>query len=171
MAMKKCKECGEEISSSAKVCPKCGKKQKVSGCLSAILVIIILIIIISVVSGGNNKNITNTIDTSSPKTSTDETSKITLGQKNALRKAKDYLAISGFSYEGLRKQLEFEGFTTDDTTYALDNCEADWNEQAARKAKEYLNVSSFSKSSLMQQLEFEGFTSEQAEYGASAVGY
>ena len=28
MAMKKCKECGEEISSSAKKCPKCGKDQR-----------------------------------------------------------------------------------------------------------------------------------------------
>ena len=26
MALKKCKECGEEISSSASKCPKCGKK-------------------------------------------------------------------------------------------------------------------------------------------------
>ena len=28
MAMKKCKECGAEISSSANQCPKCGKVQK-----------------------------------------------------------------------------------------------------------------------------------------------
>lgn len=28
MALKYCKECGSEISSSAKTCPKCGKKQK-----------------------------------------------------------------------------------------------------------------------------------------------
>ena len=28
MALKCCKECGSEISSSAKSCPKCGKKQK-----------------------------------------------------------------------------------------------------------------------------------------------
>lgn len=27
MAMKKCKECGKEISKDAKVCPNCGKKQ------------------------------------------------------------------------------------------------------------------------------------------------
>ena len=28
MAMKECKECGAEVSSNAKVCPKCGYKLK-----------------------------------------------------------------------------------------------------------------------------------------------
>jgi hypothetical protein len=42
MSMKICKECGAEISKSAKVCPKCGKKQK--GSLLLLLVAVILII-------------------------------------------------------------------------------------------------------------------------------
>ena len=53
----------------------------------------------------------------------------------------------------------------------LDNCGADWNEQAAKSAKSYLDFSSFSRSGLIKQLEYEGFTAEQAEYGATAVGY
>lgn len=68
-------------------------------------------------------------------------------------------------------QLEFEGFTTEEATYAVDNCGADWNEQAAKKAQEYLDYSSFSRSELIGQLEFEGFTSAQAEYGVQSVGY
>ena len=95
----------------------------------------------------------------------------TMGQKNAVRKAKDYLAFTGFSHSGLIEQLEFEGFSTDEATYGADNCGADWNEQAAIKAEEYLNTMSFSRDGLIEQLEFEGFTAEQAEYGATAVGY
>lgn len=95
----------------------------------------------------------------------------TMGQKNAVRKAKDYLTFTGFSHSGLIDQLEFEGFSTEEATYGADNCGADWNEQAAIKAEEYLNTMSFSRDGLIEQLEFEGFTAEQAEYGATAVGY
>jgi hypothetical protein len=100
-----------------------------------------------------------------------ETSDLTMSQKNALSKAGDYLAYSAFSYTGLIKQLKFEEFSTEDATYAADNCGADWNEQAALKAQQYLDYSSFSRSGLIAQLEFEGFTKNQAEYGANAVGY
>lgn len=95
----------------------------------------------------------------------------TLGEKNALKTAKNYLSTMAFSYKGLIKQLEFEGYSNEEATYGADNCGADWNEQAAKCARNYLNTMSFSKSSLINQLEFEGFTSEQAKYGAEAVGY
>ena len=78
---------------------------------------------------------------------------------------------SAFSYSSLIKQLEYEGFSSDEASFAADSCGADWNEQAAKKAQDYLNYSSFSRSSLIKQLEYEGFTKEQAEYGVSAVGY
>lgn len=96
---------------------------------------------------------------------------VTMGQKNALAKAKSYLNYSAFSYSGLIKQLEFEGYTTEEATYGADNCGADWDEQAAKKAKSYMDYSSFSKNGLIKQLEYEGFTKSQAEYGAIAVGY
>lgn len=95
----------------------------------------------------------------------------TIGQKNALAKAKDYLAFTAFSYSGLIEQLEYEGFSTEEATYGADNCGADWNEQAAQKAKDYLDFMSFSRSGLIDQLLYEGFTQEQAEYGATAAGY
>ena len=93
-----------------------------------------------------------------------------LSQRNALNKAKDYLDYTAFSRTGLIKQLEFEGFSNADATWATDNCGADWNEQAYKKAKEYLDFTSFSHSGLIDQLEYEGFTSEQAEYGVNKVG-
>lgn len=95
----------------------------------------------------------------------------TMGEKNAVAKAKNYLKFMAFSHDGLIEQLEFEGFSTDEATYGADNCGADWNEQAAKKAQNYLDMMSFSRDGLIEQLEFEGFTPEQAEYGATAVGY
>ena len=98
------------------------------------------------------------------------TSNVTVGQKNALAKAKSYLNYSAFSYEGLIAQLEYEQFSNADAVYGADNCGADWNEQAAKKAKSYMEYSSFSRGSLINQLKFEKFTQSQAEYGASTVG-
>lgn len=95
----------------------------------------------------------------------------TMGEKNALRNALDYLNYSSFSYSGLVEQLEFGGYTHEEAVYAVDNCGADWNEQAALQAQEYLDYSSFSRDGLIEQLEFGGFTRQQAEYGVQAVGY
>lgn len=95
----------------------------------------------------------------------------TLGEKNALQSAKSYLDYSAFSAKGLKEQLEFEGYSSDEAQYAVDHCGADWMEQAALSAKQYMDYSSFSRQALIEQLEFEGFTHEQAEHGAEAVGY
>jgi len=45
MALVKCKECGNQISSSAKSCPKCGAKVKSSGCFGKLFKIAIYIVI------------------------------------------------------------------------------------------------------------------------------
>lgn len=103
--------------------------------------------------------------TSVTKSKTSSTN-MTSSQKNALKKAESYLKYSAFSYSGLIEQLEYEGYSTEDATYAVDHCGADWKEQAVKKAKSYLKYSSFSKSGLIDQLEYEGFTYEQAVYGA-----
>lgn len=94
-----------------------------------------------------------------------------LEEQNALQTAKDYLDFTSFSRQGLIEQLEYEGYSTEASTYAADNCGADWNEQAAKTAQNYLDYSSFSRQGLLDQLIYEGFTQEQAEYGLSAVGY
>lgn len=100
-----------------------------------------------------------------------QNSDVTMGQRNALRKAKEYLAFMSFSHSGLIKQLEFEGYTSEEATYGADNCGADWNAQAAKKAKEYLDISAFSRDGLIKQLEYEGFTNAQAVHGVTANGY
>lgn len=122
-------------------------------------------------------NATNTVVLTSPgKTPTQpttptQTGEPTMGQKNALAKAKSYLDYSAFSYKGLIKQLEYEKFSTADATYAVDNCGADWFEQAVKKAKSYLSFTSFSRDGLIEQLEYDGFTHEQAVYGVEQNGY
>ena len=98
------------------------------------------------------------------------TPSMTIGQKNALAKGKDYLSYTAFSYSGLIEQLQYDGFSVEDATYAADNCGADWNAQAAKKAQDYLDYSSFSREGLIEQLKYDGFSAEQAEYGATTVG-
>lgn len=99
------------------------------------------------------------------------TLKLTMGQRNALKTAANYLSFTAFSFDSLVDQLEFEGFSHDDAVFAVQNCGADWNEQAAKKAESYLDFMSFSREGLIDQLMFEGFSRDQAEYGVSAVGY
>ena len=86
----------------------------------------------------------------------------TFGQKNALSSAESYLAISAFSHSKLIQQLEYEGYSSEEATYAADRCGANWCEQAAKSAEAYLKISAFSKDRLIQQLEYEGFTPAQA---------
>lgn len=54
--MKKCPDCGKDVSKSAKVCPNCGKKLKKPIVLYVVLAIIALCIIGGVISSNQEKN-------------------------------------------------------------------------------------------------------------------
>lgn len=114
-----------------------------------------------------NSDNTDTSDTTPEPAPVQE---VTVSQKNAVQKAKSYLAYTAFSYSGLISQLEYEGYSNADATYGADNSGADWYEQAAKKAEDYMNYSAFSRSGLISQLEYDGFTRSQAEHGADAIG-
>lgn len=105
--------------------------------------------------------------TSSVTSSSGQNENLSTERASALQMAHDYLRSSAFSRTGLIEQLEYEGFSKDDATYAVDNCGADWKAQAALMAKQYRKSSAFSHNGLVDQLEYEGFTPEQAEYGAT----
>lgn len=116
--------------------------------------------------------------TNETKSSTYTTKKVTtqldtttIGQKNALRQAQNYIDLMPFSYSGMIEQLEYEGYSHEEATYGADHCGADWYDQAAKKAQSYLDLMAFSKERLIEQLEYDGFTHAQAEYGAQTVGY
>lgn len=100
-----------------------------------------------------------------------EKPKLTLGQQNAIGKAKDYLSLMGFSRTGLIDQLSFEGFSAEDATFGADNAGADWNAECAEKAQQYLDLMSMSRDGLIDQLAFEGFLSTEIDYALVAVGY
>lgn len=95
----------------------------------------------------------------------------TVAQQNAIDSAQGYLEYSGFSRTGLIGQLEFEGFSTEEATFGVDNAGADWNAEAAETAQQYLDYSSFSRQGLYDQLAYEGFLAAEIEYGLAAVGY
>jgi TM2 domain-containing membrane protein YozV len=97
--------------------------------------------------------------------------KLTLPQQNAVGKAQSYVQYQAFSRSGLIKQLEFEGYSTEDATFAVDYIAPDWNAQAAAKAKSYLENQSFSRQGLYDQLVFEDFSDAEANAGLAAVGY
>lgn len=62
MAMKKCKECGEEISSSAKKCPKCGKDQRNFFMKHPVIYTILILVVLGMFMGGSSEE-TNTSKT------------------------------------------------------------------------------------------------------------
>jgi hypothetical protein len=72
MALKKCKECGNEVSSKADACPKCGAKLKPKsiGCGGLLLVLIVIGIIGSLFST-TMKDPSSTSPTSSPPSAAD----------------------------------------------------------------------------------------------------
>lgn len=105
-----------------------------------------------------------------------ETKSLTGPQYNAVRSAKNYLQISGFSRNGLIQQLSSsagDGYDVADATIAVDSLNVDWNEQAVRSANNYLEISGFSCKGLIQQLSSKAgdkYTTDQATYGAKQAG-
>ncbi len=97
-------------------------------------------------------------------------------QKNAVRSAKNYLAMTGFSRDGLIQQLSSDagdGYRATDATAAVDSLNIDWDKQAVRSAKNYLKMMGFSCKGLIQQLSSDAgdkYTVSQAKYGAQQAG-
>jgi len=123
---------------------------------------------------GNVVNQQNTETITTPTTTPaveEQSDKATLGERNALKSAQSYLKYSGFSEKGLEDQLDYEGYTSLEINYAINNVEVDWNEEAYESAESYLKYSSFSKQELHDQLEYEGFTESQIQYALEQVGY
>ena len=93
-----------------------------------------------------------------------------------MREARQYLAISGFSRQGLIDQLSSSagsGYSVADATVAVDSLNADWNAEAVKSAKQYLAISGFSCTNLIEQLHSSAgdkYTVAQATYGAQQAG-
>ena len=68
----------------------------------------------------------DTTQTSTPAVK-EQSDNTTMGERNALSKALSYLDVMAFSYSGLIKQLEYEGYSYEEAKYGVDNCGANWN--------------------------------------------
>ena len=93
--MKKCKHCNEEIAKSAKVCPKCGGKQGMSGWLKAVIIIVVIFVcVIGCVSAFSNA----VKETSKVIEETVETVEDNMKVKVECTTSSQYLDEYGFSY-------------------------------------------------------------------------
>ncbi len=88
---------------------------------------------------------------------------------NALNEALFQLKYTAFSKQWLKEQLEYQKYSSEAATYAVEHCGADWNEQAVKKARSHLNDSYFTKKKLIEKLEYEGFTATEAKHGADVA--
>jgi hypothetical protein len=97
-------------------------------------------------------------------------------QANAVRSAKQYLSIQGFSRAGLIEQLSSDygdGYKVADATAAVDSLGINWSREAVRSAKQYLSLQGFSCKGLIEQLSSSAgdkYTVSQATYGAQQAG-
>jgi hypothetical protein len=99
----------------------------------------------------------------------------TIGQREALGAATDYLSTGSFSRAGLISQLTSsygEGFSHADAVWGVNHAHVNWNAEAVQAARSYLSTEHFSRTGLIQQLESpygEHFTHAQAVYGVSVA--
>lgn len=100
----------------------------------------------------------------------EEAGDLNTSQKNAIRSAETYISLMPFSPSSLAEQLQFEGYSAEEASYAVDTLDVNWDEQAVKSAEAYLLVSAFSRDGLIAQLEFGGFSAEQAAAAATSVG-
>ncbi len=87
----------------------------------------------------------------------------------AERRAKEYLSDAVYSRSGLIEEVETDGFSIEEATAAVDNCDVDWFTQAKKDAQKRMKYGGSSYETIIEFLIDEGYTREQSEYGARAV--
>ena len=93
-------------------------------------------------------------------------------KRSAIEMAQSYLLTMPFSPSGLYDQLLYEGFSEEDSQFAIDHLIIDWDEMCYETAVSYVtNIGGFSKKSLIHQLVYDGFTKKQAKKAVKRLGY
>ena len=91
----------------------------------------------------------------------------TKSQKEAVKKAKDYVKYDHVSKANIRKQLiEWDDFSEEDAQYAVNHVKCNYKKAALETAKDYVKNNHMSKEAIQDQLtsEYEQFTEKEAEY-------
>lgn len=114
-------------------------------------------------SSGNSDNNANAAEVEDQ--STDD---VPRDFQSALKSAERYADIMHMSKAGIYDQLtsEFDQFSPEAAQYAVDNVEADWNQNALESARSYQDTMSMSPGAIRDQLvsQFDQFTAEEADY-------
>lgn len=123
---------------------------------------------------GGYSNETTTTAAVEPATTQPVDPNATQKQQKALRLAYSYLKFSAYSKEGLKDRIMDFNITEDVAEYAVNNCGADWVEQARKKAEEYTKFKKWKRIDLQKQLENDKFEqdeiNEALQYISSKVG-
>lgn len=191
--MRKCPKCAEHVQAEAQICKHCkseltpltateqkrlkaeAKNQNnVPGWLVVVAIGCVIYFVWYMASSGGSPSGVSSGLSSQPIAKMAES--LAGPQNNAVRSAKQYLSMRGFSRNGLIHQLSSDygdGYNIADATAAVDSLNIDWNNQAVRSAKQYLSMQGFSCKGLIQQLSSDAgdkYTVSQATYGARQAG-
>lgn len=101
MAMKVCKECGTEVSSSAKVCPKCGKDQRNFFVKHKVITFLLVVIVLGAVVGASGSETKNNNSTQTSTTVEQKQEKLNLEKFNKIE--------TGMTYEQVVEIIGEEG--------------------------------------------------------------
>ena len=191
-----CPKCREPIGVDASICPHCRtefseqevaerKRSQKFGVGAGCLTLLALVLMIGWCTSDGDDTAPETValesDFAVPETLAivpvePENDNLTAPQRNAVRSARQYIQMTGFSRRGLIDQLSSEygdGYDQADATVAVDSLGIDWNEQAVRSAQKYLEMTGFSCDGLVDQLSSDAgdqFTIEQGRHGAQQAG-
>lgn len=90
--------------------------------------------------------------------------KPTISEKNALKQAQQYSETLHGSKTNIHDYLIRNGFTEEETQYALDNLNVDYKKNALEKAKSYQEYAYLSKPRIREHLIDNGFSNEEVQY-------
>lgn len=131
-----------------------------------VLVVILIISFSGALGSSNNENASADKTTSETKQEDNTPTEY----KTALRKAESYSKTMYMSKAGIYDQLTSEygeKYSAEAAQYAIDNLQADYNDNALKKAKDYQEQMAMSPEAIRDQLTSEHgekFTAEEADY-------
>lgn len=179
--MKKCKSCGKEIASNAKICPGCGAKNKKPFYKAIWFWVIVVIVIFAIAGSGNdessdektkfekNKGTKVTVVDMSGMTEAERDTWCNDKKVNCITKTEysDSVAKDGFVSQSIAADKEIYEGDKITIVISLGKEPTSGQKNALKKAESYSSTMHMSKKRIYKQLTSEygeGFTAEEAQY-------